>query len=293
MSNGTPDGPGTAFGPYVIYDTDTGRIAGKGYGQIVNTTLSMLNGEGLVHGVADKNTHYVDINDPDVPVIVEKTASEVTVPTLTVPAGLKGFITIEDVPGDLVVDITGPHKAMFTVAGDAKVAFQVPGSYRVSTYGLEYLKSDFTVEVTEPDPVAPTIDLTGVVVVGPADESFKDELIAYAAKRRWEMLEAGSVSFQGTSLQTNNTTQASLSVASLKATEDKRYVINDWKVAPEAYIVLDADGIIAARDRVMQEKERMFTVERQVVVDIRAGKLLTHAQVDVALGAPHVQQLPA
>ena len=111
------------------------------------------------------------------------------------------------------------------------------------------------------------------------------DLIAYAARRRCEIIDAATVDISGVAVPADTTTRAVVTAAYVQARSDPDFTIDPWKIGPGAYVVLTAPQIIAINDALTAYVQSMFTRNRTIDDAIAAGTITTTAEVDVAYAA--------
>lgn len=109
------------------------------------------------------------------------------------------------------------------------------------------------------------------------------DLIAYAAARRWEIIESTRLDIGGCSVPTDKTTRDTLTAGYVKASANPSYQITDWKVGPGTYVTLTAPEIIAIADAVEAHVQVMFSRNRIADEAIEGGLATTTAHVDSIL----------
>lgn len=120
-------------------------------------------------------------------------------------------------------------------------------------------------------------DGTFVPPGGPVD------LYRYAAQRRKDLIEAGTVMVSGVPVPTDETTRNFLAGAAARIAGDPDYAIADWKIADGVYAPLPAATIIAIAHAVADKVQLMFSRNRAADEAIAAGTATTTAQVDAIL----------
>jgi hypothetical protein len=117
------------------------------------------------------------------------------------------------------------------------------------------------VEDGHPWPVAPE----------PSLADLKKTKLAELARIRWEH-EVGGMEVAGLNVPTDSTTTGKLTAARIKADADPDYVLSNWKVAPGAFIALDAATIIAVSDAVYDHVQLCFDREAALSGQIMAAQ---------------------
>ena len=121
------------------------------------------------------------------------------------------------------------------------------------------------------------------------DGSFADphphvvDLVAYAATRRWDIIETTRLDIGECSVPTDKVTRDTLTAGYVKASANPSYEIADWKVGPGQYVTLDAATIILIADAVEAFVQLMFWRNRIADEAIEAGTATTTAHVDSIL----------
>ena len=111
-----------------------------------------------------------------------------------------------------------------------------------------------------------------------------EDLHVYAARRRWEIIEAHRLQLGPFSVPTDTVTQNVLTAGYAKASANPAYAIQDWKVAAGVYVTLDAATIVMIADAVEAYVQSMFSANLVADEAIEAGTATTTAQVDAILG---------
>jgi len=109
------------------------------------------------------------------------------------------------------------------------------------------------------------------------------DLKAYAAFVRYAK-EIGGMEVGGVHVATDETSQAKLTGAYLKASRDATFT-TDWKGTDGTFTSLDADSIIALGDAVLAHVAACFAAEKMVAAEIDTGSITTVTQVDAAFAA--------
>lgn len=108
------------------------------------------------------------------------------------------------------------------------------------------------------------------------------DLIAYAARRRWEIIEAAHVDVGAAAVPADVTTRAVLTAAYIQAKADPAFAIDPWKISPGQYVTLTAPQIIAINDALTAYVQSMFVKNRAIDEAVAAGTITTTAEVDAA-----------
>ena len=111
------------------------------------------------------------------------------------------------------------------------------------------------------------------------------DLVAYAARRRWEIIEAATVDVGGVAVPADETTRNVVTAAYIQASRDPGFTVDPWKIGPGLYVTLTAAQVIAIGDALTAYVQSMFALNRAVDAAIAAGTITTTAEVDAALTA--------
>lgn len=111
------------------------------------------------------------------------------------------------------------------------------------------------------------------------------DLVAYAARRRWEIIEAATVDVGGVGVPADETTRNVVTAAYIQASRDPDFVVDPWKIGPGAYVTLTAAQVIAIGDALTAYVQSMFARNRTIDTAITAGTITSTAEVDAALTA--------
>jgi len=104
------------------------------------------------------------------------------------------------------------------------------------------------------------------------------DLKGYSASARFEE-ETGGITVNGYPVNTDRVTQAALASAYNLSKEDPATTFS-YKLGDGTFITLDATQIPALATGVSQHTQSCFAAEAQLQLDIDAGTVTTHAQVD-------------
>lgn len=109
----------------------------------------------------------------------------------------------------------------------------------------------------------------------------KDELIAYAADKRWQ-IETGGISVSGAEIRTDEKSQNRVSGAALLALSDPELGTIDWEAMPGEWVTVDKADMIAIGIAVGRHVQACFTALKAVQAEIDAGTITTTAEIDQA-----------
>ena len=122
----------------------------------------------------------------------------------------------------------------------------------------------------------------------PTLNQLKEEALQNLAERRWIAEEAGT-SVNGMSILTDRETQAKLTAAYVKASQNSSYIIESWKFAPGVFITLTSSMIILIADAVEAHVQACFhneaVLSNQIVSATTKEELY---QVDLNAGWPTI-----
>jgi hypothetical protein len=161
---------------------------------------------------------------------------------------------------------------MKTISIDAVTIGLVAGAMPADEWALVVYDG---VAITGPDTV---IDSVSALDLGALR---KAELIAYAARRRYE-IETGGTAINGVAVATDRTSQAMLNAAYNIALGNAQFSTM-WKGTDGAFTAIDAPTMIALAQAVGMYVAACFSAEAAVVNGINVGNITTKAQIDAAL----------
>lgn len=108
----------------------------------------------------------------------------------------------------------------------------------------------------------------------------QDELLTYAARKRWEM-EVGGIEVNGVVVATDDRSKTLIAGARMGADKDPNFTAH-FKPAGGPFVEIDAVSIIAISDAVLAHTQACFAIEASVASSIHAGTITSRAEVDVA-----------
>ncbi|MCZ0734601.1 DUF4376 domain-containing protein [Phreatobacter sp. AB_2022a] len=108
------------------------------------------------------------------------------------------------------------------------------------------------------------------------------DLVAYAARRRWEIIEAATVDVGGVAVPADATTRAVVTAAYVQAVAASGFTIDPWKISPGHYVTLTAAQVIAIGDALSAYVQSMFAKNRDIDDAVAAGTITTTAEIDAA-----------
>lgn len=124
----------------------------------------------------------------------------------------------------------------------------------------------------------------------PTLDELKQQKLQALAELRWEA-EEGGTTFNGINVLTDRTTQAKLTAAYVKASNDSSYVIENWKFAPGLFMTLDAQLIISIANAVETHVQSCFTHEAQLSTQILSTTTREELNlIDINQGWPNGDQ---
>lgn len=107
------------------------------------------------------------------------------------------------------------------------------------------------------------------------------DLMAYAADLRWR-IETGGITVAGTSVRTDEKSQAKISGAVILLTADQTIGAIDWEAQPGVWVSLDAATMQAIGVAVGRHVQACFTALKAVQEAITAGEIVSFEQIDAA-----------
>lgn len=123
---------------------------------------------------------------------------------------------------------------------------------------------------------------TGTAFVPPAlPPPSEADLMAYAANLRWR-IETGGITVAGTSVRTDEKSQAKISGAVILLTADPTLADIDWEAQPGVWVSLDAATMQAIGIAVGRHVQACFTALKAVQAAITAGEIVNFEQIDAA-----------
>ncbi|WP_051678658.1 DUF4376 domain-containing protein [Xanthobacter sp. 91] len=123
---------------------------------------------------------------------------------------------------------------------------------------------------------------TGSAFVPPAAPPPSEaDLMAYAADLRWR-IETGGITVAGTSVRTDEKSQAKISGAVILLTADQTIGAIDWEAQPGVWVSLDAATMQAIGVAVGRHVQACFTALKAVQEAITAGEIVNFEQIDAA-----------
>lgn len=113
-----------------------------------------------------------------------------------------------------------------------------------------------------------------------------DVLLAYAARRRWE-LETGGITVAGAQIRTDEQSQANITGGVSLMAADPELAAIDWEAMPGQWVSLDREAMAAIGVAVGRHVQRCFSALRQIQGEITsAPPTITSAEaVDAAFAA--------
>lgn len=108
-----------------------------------------------------------------------------------------------------------------------------------------------------------------------------DDLMAYASAKRWQV-ETGGISIAGTSVRTDEKSQAKITGAIQLLAADPTITSIDWEAQPGVWEALDADTMKAIGIAVGRHVQACFTCLKSVQEAITAGTITTFEDIDAA-----------
>lgn len=111
------------------------------------------------------------------------------------------------------------------------------------------------------------------------------DLAAYAARRRWEIIEATTVDVSGIAVPAAETTRNIALAAYVKAKADPAFTVDPWKIGSGTYVTLTAAQVIVVSDALTAYVQSMFAKNRAIDDAIAAGTITTTAEIDAAYAA--------
>lgn len=109
-----------------------------------------------------------------------------------------------------------------------------------------------------------------------------DELMSFAAFKRWKV-ETGGISIAGTSVRTDEKSQAKITGAIQLLAADPTIASIDWEAQPGVWEALDADTMKAIGIAVGRHVQACFSTLKAVQEAITAGTITTFEQIDAAV----------
>lgn len=107
-----------------------------------------------------------------------------------------------------------------------------------------------------------------------------EELVAYAAQKRWEK-EVGGTEVSGLVVHTDDRSKALIMGARIAAEADPDFT-TDWKTADGSFVTIDAATIISVSNAVLAHVAACFAIEAQVLAGVEAETITTTAEIDAA-----------
>lgn len=119
------------------------------------------------------------------------------------------------------------------------------------------------------------------LVPPPAPPPTQDDLLAYAADLRWRV-ETGGITVSGTSVRTDEKSQAKITGAVQLLAADPTLAAIDWEAQPGTWVSLDAATMQAIGVAVGRHVQACFSTLKGVQQAIAAGEIVALEQVDAA-----------
>lgn len=107
------------------------------------------------------------------------------------------------------------------------------------------------------------------------------DLMAYAADLRWR-IETGGISVAGTSVRTDEKSQAKITGAVQLLAADPTLTAIDWEAQPGTWVSLDAATMQAIGIAVGRHVQACFTALKAVQEALAAGEIASFEQIDAA-----------
>lgn len=107
-----------------------------------------------------------------------------------------------------------------------------------------------------------------------------EELVAYAAQKRWEA-EVGGITVNGLCVHTDDRSKIMV-IGARNAAQVNPNFTTEWKAVDGTFVTLDAAAIIAVSDAVLTHLSRCFEVEASVLAGIGGGAITSREQIDSA-----------
>ncbi len=121
----------------------------------------------------------------------------------------------------------------------------------------------------------------GAFYAPPEPEPTKDDLLSYAAAKRFG-LETGGYTYNGHLISTDRDSQSKIGNVALAATITGSAFSTNWKCADGTFIPLTQATAIAMATAVMTFISACFSTEGALADQINAGKVTSKAQIDAA-----------
>lgn len=119
------------------------------------------------------------------------------------------------------------------------------------------------------------------LVQPPPPPPSKEDLIAYAAGKRWAVETSGIV-VNGTVVRTDEKSQAKIAGAVQLLDADPTLTQVDWEAQPGQWVALDAASLRAVGIAVGRHVQAAFSTLRLVQEGIQSETITTYAQIDAA-----------